>query len=328
MIEPENTSEKVLPNHTPKITHLRKLAEFDEPICDLAYHKNRLYLGPYLSYKKCKIYVIDTRSGQTSIMNPSNTTVESVYRIWVSPEGQLNLQTEQPPLFYQSTDGRKWELIEKYADKGWAVLGCVTSNGVNFRGFSYRNRDTVIKFRENGKWQNLPTLGKKIVWNMAYFKGHYYAGTGPTVGYKNNHIGNVYRYDSKGKTWISVKGFETGDRIGNVVCSLATRNGLFFGTGRPQSILLMQRGGWKEFYFSEKYEISRIWQDPSERIFAGRVSKKKMSIIEWKGSKWLTIFTTEAEPKRWSVLGFATGHEMYVAYRDRDKTKVISFTYN
>ncbi len=312
----------------PRITNITLLATIDEPICDIAYYNNNLYLGPYLSYKKCKIYVINTRSGALSVQHPCHITVESVYRIWKSSEGYLYLQTEQPPLFYQQVNNQKWELIEKYANKGWAVLGCTTSSGKTFRGFSYKGMNTVIKIKDKGKWKILPTIGKKIVWTIEYFKGTYYAGTSPTIGYKRNLVGSIFRYNKDKKIWIPIKGLETDSKIGGVICSLTAQEGIFFGTTQPQTILYMSHGIWKQFYFSDSYEISRIWKDPTGRIFSGSVSDKEMAILEWKRTKWVEIFKTNATPGRWNVLGYATGHKMYVTYRDKNRTKIISFLYH
>lgn len=309
------------------VTKSKLLGTLPEPICDSVYWKGKLYLAPYLTYKKCKIYVINTSSGEFSAISPFDQIVESVYRLWVNPNSDcLYLQTEQPPLFYQSNNGEKWKLVEKYADEGWGVLGCTTSNGKIFRGYSYRNMDTVIKVYDNNEWINFPSLGKKIVWTIEYLNGYYYAGTSPTAGYKNSYIGNIYMYDGK-KTWTPVKGYEVGDKIGGAICSLATEDGLFFGTGNPQTILLLNNGMWKRYHFFDKHEISKIWRDSYGRVFTGTVTGEKMMIRQWTGNNWVDIFKIDARPGRWDVLGNVAGQNMYIIYRDRNYTKILLLRY-
>ena len=301
-----------------QVSSATQVFQVGEPITDVCLHGDDLYLSPHLHYNNAKIYVLDTTSDSLRSESVYSGVVESVYRVW--DEGDLVFAgTEQPPMFLVKQSGT-WGVGERYADEGWAVLGNKAADGKHFRGWSYRNLNTSIKWGSgSGSWSSFPSLGKRIVWWIESFDGAYYAGTSSTTGYKNANDGRIYKWAG---SWNSLN---LGP-IGGVITTKTYGDAIYFGTVHPQEILRFDGVNWDKWCFGDDGEVSKFWTD-GERLFCGTTTSTEMSIRQWTGGTWSVVWSIDAKPSKWAVQGVARDGKMWITFRDGNFTKCWEIDY-
>lgn len=328
-----------------KFTNIEEIGMVPEHIMDMEIWDGKLLMGGYYwsnSDKKAKIYAHDIGGQGIYNWHVFNTGYESIYRIWKINDQILNISTEQPPEHWIRGKETGWGKLTHYGDFGWALLGDTLSNGDSVRGYSTEYRSTpgyVQKYNmATNKYENLgnPVRGidgsNRIVWCMEYYNGKYYAGSAKAENgaYHSFDCGNIYVLE--GQEWNPIFGFEVGKPTGSIVSCLAADNRIFFGTFYPQKILIYDGTNWSDHPIDAKGEVSKIWKDNNDHIFAGTYTSDKMSIHQWdiKDKVFREIYSTPiVNPHfQWGVVGVCNNDsEMYIKYRDSVLTRIKKITY-
>ena len=287
----------------------KQIGTIPERITDICRWGDAIFLSPYLGYGKGKVYVYDGSLYAESI---GVGRIESVYRVWVGKDGQVHAGTEQPALFLT----RPWQVVQKYASHGWAVLGNMASDGSEWRGYSYRGQPSRM-WRDN---EPFPSIPGRIVWCVESFRGFYYAGTSGNSTYKNANDGLIYIYDS---SWQVVP----LGLIGGVITAKTHKDAIYFGTTHPESILRFDGERWDRWDYDFDLEVAKFWVDEAGRLFTATANVDTICLRQFCHGSWEVVWSIPGHSTRWGPQGTAWDGKIILAFWDRNMTKVWEIDY-
>ena len=168
--------------------------------------------------------------------------------------------------------------------------------------------------------QPFPTLGKRIVWWVEFFKGKYYAGTSDTVTYHSANNGKIYE-------WVGVWRELPLGPIGGIITIKTVGDAIYFGTTHPESILRYDGKKWDRWDFDPTYEVAKFWVDSKGRLFCGTVTSDRVTIRHWFNNTWAPVWSIPAKAQKWCVQGVAVPGGVVVAFRDGTLTRIWKISY-